>query len=100
MLSTPIGRLRVFSVLEAISYLALLSIAVPMQIGGNDSLIAPAGATHGVLFIFYVLSAWQVRTALSWPNNVIAKVLVAAVIPFAPFFVERWLRTQQVPAHS
>jgi integral membrane protein len=100
VLSTPIGRLRVFSLLEAISFIALLSIAVPMQIAGNDSLVGPAGATHGVLFIMYVLSTWQVRQALSWPNGLTAKVLLAAVIPFAPFWVERWLRTLHAPVMS
>jgi integral membrane protein len=101
VLSTPVGRLRVFSVLEAITYLVLLFVAVPIKYAGdNPNPVHVMGPVHGVLFIFYVLSAWQARAALSWPNNVTAKVLVAAVIPFAPFFVERWLRPQQVPAHS
>ena len=99
VLSTVIGRLRLFSLLEAISFLVLIFIAVPIKYAGdNPNPVHVMGPVHGVLFIFYVLSTFQVRTALSWPNGVTAKVLVAAVIPFAPFFVERWLRTQQVPA--
>jgi integral membrane protein len=98
MLATPVGRLRLFSVLEAISFLFLLSVAVPMQIAGDDKLVMPAGMTHGILFILYVLAALDLRTRLGWPNQVTGKVLVAAVIPFAPFFVERWLRNLEAPA--
>ena len=98
MLSTPIGRLRLFSLLEAVTFLFLLGVAVPMQIGGNDKLVMPAGMTHGILFVLYVLAAWDLRGRLNWPNQLIGKVLVAAVIPFAPFFVERWLRTVKAPA--
>jgi integral membrane protein len=100
MLSTPVGRLRLFSMLEAITYLFLLGVAVPMQIRGNDKLIPPAGMTHGVLFILYVLAALDLRTKLKWPNGVTLRVLGASVIPFAPFFVERWLRSQAVPART
>ena len=100
MVSTPVGRLRLFSLLEAVTYLFLLGVAVPMQIGGNDKLIAPAGMTHGILFILYVLTTIDVRGKLGWPNNITLKVLVASVIPFAPFFVERWLRSQETPARA
>jgi integral membrane protein len=96
VLSTPIGRLRVFSLLEAISFLVLIFIAVPVKYAGdNPTMVHVMGPVHGVLFIFYVLTTWQVRQALSWSTGVTAKVLVAAVIPFAPFWVERWLRTLQ-----
>jgi len=98
MLATPIGRLRLFSLLEAVTFLFLLGVAVPLQIGGNDKLVMPAGMTHGILFVLYVLAAVDLRGRLNWSNQVIGKVLAAAVIPFAPFFVERWLRTLQAPA--
>ncbi|HEX3786994.1 MAG TPA: DUF3817 domain-containing protein [Pseudonocardiaceae bacterium] len=100
MLATPVGRLRVFSVLEAISFLFLLGVAVPMQIAGNRVLVMPAGMTHGILFVLYVLTALDVRSRLSWPNPVVLKVLVAAVIPFAPFIVERRLRGLEAPTRG
>jgi integral membrane protein len=98
VLSTPIGRLRVFSVLEAVTFLVLVFIAVPVKYAGdNPKMVQVMGPVHGVFFIFYVLSLFQVRKALSWPTVLTVKVLVAAVIPFAPFWVERWLRTQHAP---
>jgi integral membrane protein len=101
VLSTPVGRLRVISLLEAVSFLVLIFIAVPVKYAGdNPNPVHVMGPVHGALFILYVLSTWQVRQALSWSNVVTVKVLVAAVIPFAPFWVERWLRTQRVPARS
>lgn len=100
MLSTPVGRLRLFSLLEALTYLFLLGVAVPMQIGGNDKLVAPAGMTHGVMFVLYVLTTLDLRSKLGWNHQLTLKVLAAAVIPFAPFWVERWLRTQSVAART
>jgi len=96
VLSNPVVRLRLLSVLEATAFLFLLGVAVPMQIAGNDKLIAPAGMTHGILFLLYVMAAFDVRGRLRWDNSTTRRVLVAAVVPFAPFFVERWLRTQRL----
>jgi integral membrane protein len=95
MLSTPIGRLRLISVLEAVTYLVLLFIAVPVKYGADRPvLVQIMGPVHGTFFILYVIQALDVRSKLKWDGATTAKVLVAAVIPFAPFFVERWLRTQ------
>lgn len=91
-------RLRIVSLLEAISFLILLGFVVNEQaMDGSHTGISVMGPTHGCLFILYVVLALDVKSKLSWNGATLAKVIVASVIPFAPFFVERWLRTQ-VPA--
>lgn len=93
MLSTPIGRLRLISVLEAITYLVLLFIAVPVKYGADKPvLVQIMGPVHGTFFILYVIQTLDVRSKLKWDGAMTMKVLVAAVIPFAPFVVERRLR--------
>ena len=101
MVSTPVGRLRLFSLLEAVTYLILLFVAVPIRYAGhNPNPVHVMGPVHGTLFILYVLAAIDVRGKLGWDSKVTLKVLVASVIPFAPFYVERWLRTQETPARA
>lgn len=96
MVSTPVGRLRLFSLLEALTYLVLIGFSVNKNVLDGDHLgVQIMGPLHGVLFVFYVLAALDVRPRLGWSVGTTAKVLIASVIPFAPFFVERWLRTQQ-----
>ncbi len=45
-----------------------------------------------------MILALDVRSKLKWDVMTTAKVLVASAIPFAPFFVERWLRTLDTSA--
>ncbi len=101
MMSTPLGRLRLISLLEAVSFLMLLAFAVYKRTdGGSETGVQIMGPVHGVLFILYVLAALDVRKRLAWANATTAKVLVAAVVPFAPFYVERWLRTRSEPVRA
>ncbi|WP_293769911.1 DUF3817 domain-containing protein [Sporichthya sp.] len=100
MLATRIGRLRVISVVEAISFLVLLLCSVLKRTNDWELGVAVMGPVHGILFVTYVLGVLDLRRRMSWPNAVTARLIVAAVLPIAPFFVERWLRTQQEPARQ
>lgn len=95
-MGTRIGRLRVLSVLEGISYVALLLISSfgPFH---SESGVSVLGPIHGILFVTYVLGVLDLRRRIDWDNATLVKLLVASVIPFATFFVERWLRTQAEP---
>jgi integral membrane protein len=97
MLATRIGRLRVISVVEAISFLVLLVCSVLKRTNDWPLGVQVMGPVHGVLFVAYVLAVLDLRKRVDWPNSVTARLLVASAIPFAPFFVERWLRTQAEP---
>ena len=97
MLATRIGRLRVISVVEAISFLILLTCSVVKRTNDWELGVQVMGPVHGVLFVTYVLAVLDLRKRMAWPGAVVAKLLVAAVVPIAPFFVERWLRTQAEP---
>lgn len=96
MLSTRIGRLRLFSVLEATTYIVLLAISsFALDWHGG---VAVLGPVHGALFVIYVLAVLELRSKANWDMATLVKLLLASVIPFAPYFVERWLRTQPEPA--
>lgn len=98
MLSTRIGRLRLVSVLEGISYLVLLLIS--RWVLDWHPGVAVLGPIHGILFVTYLLGVLDLRKRMNWDLATLVKLGAAAVIPFATFFVERWLRDQYEPARQ
>ena len=97
MFSSPVGRLRVISLVEGLSFLTLLTFAVLKRTNDWPTGVHVMGPVHGGLFILYLLATWDVSKRLGWATSTTVKVALAAVPPFAPFFVERWLRTQEQP---
>ncbi|WP_243708876.1 DUF3817 domain-containing protein [Actinomadura sp. GC306] len=93
------------SIAEAVSFLALLLIAMPLKYGADAEVgVQLAGPIHGVLFMAYVGMVFLVRDPLGWDLKRTVLAAAAAVLPVAPFFVERhWTRpphTAGAPASS
>lgn len=84
--------LRLAGRLEAISFIALIGIAMPLKyIAGRPEFVQWTGWAHGVLFIAYgwlVLNAWRKHR---WP--ILRPILlgIAALLPFGPFLIEKRL---------
>jgi integral membrane protein len=97
MLKTPIGRLRLIAILEAISFLVLLGIAMPLKYwAGIENAVKYVGWAHGVLFLLFcaaLLYAMQTTTLRFWKA---ALVFVAALLPFGPFFVDHKLKDEEL----
>jgi len=94
----PIDRLRAISLVEGVSFLILLTCSVLKRTNDWETGVQIMGPVHGVLFVLYVICAIDLGKKLAWPRERTVKVVLAAIPPFAPFFVERWLRTQKAPA--
>ncbi len=81
---------RIVSYLEGISYLLLLFIGVPLKyFGGNEILVKTLGMPHGLLFIAYILLAFFIKPEYKWSNREFVLILIASVIPFGTFYVDR-----------
>lgn len=93
-MAAAITRFRIVSLLEAVSFLALLCSSVIKRTAENETGVQIMGPVHGILFILYVVLALDLKAKLRWDGGTTFKVIIASVIPFAPFFVERWVRTQ------
>lgn len=91
LLKTQLGRLRIISYLEGISLLTLLFIAVPLKYFGKDpSLVQAVGPVHGALFLWFILNTLTVAVEQNWKfKSTTWKVLVACLIPFGTFYVDR-----------
>ena len=80
------------AILEGISYLVLFSNMLfikPSNFVLYKTLLYPIGMTHGILFIGYVLLAFLIRKIKNWNIKTLTFVLIASLLPFATFFVER-----------
>ena len=92
-MKTPIQKLRVIGIIEGISWLILLFIAMPLKyIWGNPLAVRYVGMAHGALFILLCLALAWVMRRYQWPMHRGIKVFLAALIPFGPFFVDKDLK--------
>lgn len=80
------------SIVEGVSYLLLLATTIAYRSFDGPDFTAQLGPAHGFLFVAYVLMVFPVAMRLQWSALLIVLALVASVVPFATFYVERkWL---------
>lgn len=83
-------NLRLVAILEGISFLVLLGIAMPMKyIGNDDLLVRQVGMLHGWLFVLYVVLVGVVHFQYRWNWEKTALALFLSLIPFGTFYAER-----------
>lgn len=81
---------RIISILEGVSYILLLFIAVPIKyIGDDESYVKLLGMPHGLLFMAYIVLAYLIKDDQQWKNKAFWTVLAASVIPFGTFYIEK-----------
>lgn len=81
---------KIVSTLEAISFLVLLGIAMPLKyFWGMPFLVQYVGLAHGILFVLYIAMAIYISQILNWPIKTLIIVIICSVIPFGPFYAEK-----------
>ena len=81
---------RIVAFLEGLSYLLLLFIAVPIKYFNNDpQYVKLLGMPHGILFMAYIAFAFFIKPQFNWSTKDFYIILLASVIPFGTFYVER-----------
>lgn len=93
MLTHPVGRLRLIGMIEAVSFLLLLGVAMPLKyLAGQPLAVLVVGWVHGVLFVAFVAALADAffRGPLPFGWAVIA--FAAALLPFGPFVIDPRLR--------
>lgn len=95
-MSTPLARLRLVGLLEGLSFLLLLGVAMPLKyVWGLPEAVRVVGSLHGALFVLYALAVVHVWIARKWPMERATVAMIAAVVPFGPFLFERSLRREE-----
>jgi integral membrane protein len=89
---SPIGRLRAVALAEGVSFLVLLGIAMPLKhLADMPLAVRIAGWIHGVLFIAVCFILSRTASELAWSRRQVITVVVAALLPFGPFVIDRRL---------
>lgn len=90
-LSSGIGRLRLLALLEGVSLLTLIFIAVPLKyMFDNPTLVKAIGPVHGLLFLLFIFNTLSVGVEQQWKFKTTTwKILVACIIPFGTFYIDR-----------
>lgn len=92
--TSALTRLRVVGLLEGVSFLVLLGIAMPLKyLAGMPEMVRIVGWTHGLLFVAFLAAVAHVARRLCWPYERIAGAVAAALLPFGTFVLDRRLRT-------
>ncbi len=98
-LTTNIGRLRLLGLLEGVSLLLLIGIAVPAKhLFGNPALVKSIGPVHGILFLLFVFNTLSVGVEHRWKFKTTTwKVLLACIIPFGTFYIDKKILSKIKP---
>jgi integral membrane protein len=86
---------RWVALLEGVSFLLLLGIAMPLKyLAGYPLAVRVVGSAHGALFVAYVLLVMALYLVARWPLSRVAQALVLSVVPFGTFALDRRLREE------
>jgi integral membrane protein len=96
MFDKSIRNLRVIGILEGISFLVLLCIAMPLKYFMDIPLaVKYVGWAHGVLFILYIPAVFLARKAMQWNFFQVLVALAASLVPFGTFVLDRQLSKRE-----
>lgn len=80
---------RIISLLEGLSYLLLLFIAVPLKyFYGQEFLVKILGMPHGILFILYIFFSVILKNKMNWNIKQTIEIMIASIIPFGTFYID------------
>ncbi len=92
---TTLNRLRTTGTWEAISYLALLGIAMPMKYAFDMPLaVRIVGMAHGLLWMLYVGLTFLGQLDYKWSFKTSVWLIIGSLLPFGPFVADAKILSQ------
>lgn len=88
---TSDGRFSLIALIEGLSFLFLLLIAMPVKYGLDfPYLVKVGGWAHGMLFIIYFFALMDVAMSNKWSFKRIFLAAVASVLPLGFWIFEKY----------
>lgn len=92
-MKNPIPLLRRLALIEGVSFLILLFIAMPLKyLAGMPMAVKIVGWAHGLLFVAFCFALLQTMLTMNWGFKRAAIVFIASLLPFGPFVLDRRMR--------
>jgi integral membrane protein len=87
--ASVLSMFRIISILEGLSYLAILSVTLELL---SREFVFQMGMTHGVLIMVYMMGSLMVAHKENWSLKLWLGVFLASLIPMAFVIVEWFLQ--------
>jgi integral membrane protein len=87
---------RKIALAEGVSFLVLLLIAMPLKyLADSPMAVRIVGGIHGLLFIAFIVMAFEVKKAAGKDWGWMIRSLVASVLPFGTFVMDRQWKKEE-----
>jgi integral membrane protein len=81
---------------EGVSFLVLLLIAMPLKyLAGKPIAVTIVGGLHGLLFVGFIVMAWEVKNEYKKDWGWVAKSFIASILPFGTFVMDKQWRKEE-----
>ena len=83
---------------EGVSFIVLLFVAMPLKYFGNMPMaVTIVGGLHGLLFVAFVVMAWEVKREYKKDWAWLIKSFIASIIPFGTFWMDsrQWKKEEE-----
>lgn len=85
-----IRSFRITALAEAVSYLLLLFIAMPLKyLWDMPFAVRIVGSIHGLLFVLFCFTLLRAWNAAKWPFSRVLALFIASLLPFVPFWMDQ-----------
>jgi integral membrane protein len=85
----PLVQLRWVALIEAVSYVLLVGVAMPLKYLADDPrAVKVLGMGHGVLFLLLVWLLARAVFEARWPVGRVLLLFVASLVPIWPFLLD------------
>ena len=96
ILLQQLHRFRMIALSEGVSFLILLLVAMPLKYAFDVPIaVKICGWIHGALFVTFIYLAFEVFTSLKKEMAWLGKALLAAIIPFGTFLLDKELKMEE-----
>ena len=86
-------RVRWLSVIDAITYVALVGVAMPLKYAADMPMaVRVVGMIHGVVWMLFMCQLMRARFEADWPSSRVWLLSIAALLPVVPFFLDRSIK--------
>jgi len=89
-----IDLFRYTAIVEGVSYISLLFIAMPLKYAyGYPLAVKVVGMTHGVLFILFIFLLMSTAQKYKFSLLFSAVLFLASLLPFGTFFTDKKVKS-------